>query len=337
MKFRLAVATLDKRYAEHLSGLLSEKFADSFEVVVFTQPERLEAVLKTTSFDAALLDSDFLSVSNLSASRILIVLTEENEQVSAGTLDVKQIRKYQRISSMASDIMELLSEIPSGMSGISSGDRGNITVVWSPAGGTGKTTVALAYAINKVSSGKQALYLNLENFTSTTAYFRSDGKSISKAFESLDSGETNVRLLLKGMRQQDSITGIFYFNEPENIEDMNILSPDDVEALALACAAEADELVVDLSSQYNACIGKFFDLASRVFIVTDASSTSQVKLRQFIRQHNVFGRIRTKATLICNKGSQSSEADLGKRIYLTRVQTSDPPAVARALSMNVFD
>ena len=336
MKRRLAIVTDDKGYAEHLSGYLSERFAENFEVAVFSKAERFEEALKSAPFDVALLDIGFELIEVKNTVRVPLVLAQEGKQVAEEAQNIKQIRKYQRISLMVGDILEALSKIPHAAGGISI-ESGNITVVWSPSGGTGKTSVALAYAMNRAAMHKRAVYLNLENFASTPAYFRTDGKSISKAFESLDSEESNLRLLMVGLRQQDTSTGIYYFSEPENYDDMNILSPDNIEALVFACAAEADELVVDLSSQYNSCTRRLFELANSVFIVTDSSLAAQVKLKQFIGQHSAFEQIRLNAKLVCNKGAHVSEAEISKTVYLNRVQSSEPKTVVKTLAGYKFE
>lgn len=339
MKLRLIIASNDTDYVEHLSDYLSDRYADSFEVVVVSQQERFKELLKTSVFDISLIESSFTSISELNAIRMSLVLTDETDNISSTAntaANIKHIRKYQRISAIVGDVFETFAGVAPGASGFG-GEHGCITVVWSPSGGVGKTAIALAYAAKSASAGKHTIYLNLENFASTSAYFRTEGKSISKAFESLDSKESNIRVLMMGLRQQDSATGIYYFNEPENYDDINILAPDDIEALTFACAVESDEIIIDLSSQYNACTSRLFELANNILIVADPSTTSQIKLRQFIRQHNAFGRIKTKTTLVNNKGAKTAESEIYKTVYLPYVQTSDHTAVFRALSGNSFE
>jgi MinD-like ATPase involved in chromosome partitioning or flagellar assembly len=213
-------------------------------------------------------------------------------------------------------------------------DKARITAVWSPAGGTGKTTIALALAAHRVSAGKQAVYLNLENFFSTAAYFPESGKSISRVFEKL---EANVQMFLQGIRQQDSGSGIAYFCGPENYDDMNILTADDVETLIKACAIGADDLVVDLSSQCDERVQRVFDLAQTVLLVADASSASQAKMWQFTSQHNVFAKIQSKAIFVNNKGAKLIDENSNKTINLPLAQSSDPVFLFKMLSSGNFD
>ena len=222
MKIKLLIATHDIDYVEHLSNVLSEKHSDTFDVSVCSSIEHMRSMLSGNKFDVGLIEPTFMSDISAESVRLPLLLMDEsgNAEDYGGA---KRIRKYQRISSIAGNVLENYAEISTGVNKFDS-DKARITAVWSPSGGSGKTTVALAFAANNVLSGKSAVYLNLECFSSTSVYFQDNGRSISKAFEKL---ESNVHLFLAGIRQQDSSSGISYFCEPENYDDMNILTKED--------------------------------------------------------------------------------------------------------------
>ena len=332
MKIKLLVATADLDYADHLSAVISEKYADAFEIIVCTSENRLRDLLSGGKFEIVLADPGFISLVNASSVTLLVCLADD-EYTDDEWGDIKRIGKYQRISSIVGNILEYYSQI-SGAVKSTVPVAAHISAVWSPSGGSGKTSVALAYAAYKVSEGKKATYVSLENFASTSAYFQGAGKSISKAFEKFES-ESNLRMYLTAIRQTDSASGISYFGEPENYEDMNILSAEDIENLVKACAAETEELVVDLSSVCDARVKKVFELADAVLLVCDPSSTAQTKLRQFFNQHDVFGKIQSKIVLINNKGANTPSQyieDIKKTIQLPFVPSADPVFVEKTLS-----
>ena len=327
MKIRLLIATADKDYTDHLTKTISKKYADTLELSICSSVERLTDLTSVNRYDAALLDPDFVSAVKPGCIQSPFILINELEHSVDGG-DMKRIRKYQRISSMAGQILESCAEASKSAIGADA-DRAKITAVWSPAGGAGKTTVALAYAANKVSAGKTVVYLNLENFSSTSVYFPESGRSISKALEKLGA---NLQLFLLGIRQQDSGSGIMYFCGPENYDDINVLTTEEIETLISACAAEIDELVVDLSSQIDLRSAKTFGMADNILLVADPSKSSQAKMRQFISQHDVFGQIQPKAVLVNNKGASLPEERISKTIMLPFVQANDPISVFKALS-----
>lgn len=333
MKIKLLIASSDSYYVEHLSNMLAKKYLDTYIVSICSSRERLEDLLAANRYDIALLEPSFTVSVNFNSIQLPLLLMDDFEGIADINSSFKGIAKYQRISSLAGNILENYAEVGKGLNSFNA-SKAHTTAVWSPSGGSGKTTVALAFAAHKISEGKQALYLNLENFSSTSAYFPENGKSISRAFEKLGS---NLHLHLMGIRQQDSGSGIFYFCGPENYDDINILTANDIEMLIKACATEIDELVVDLSCCCDGRVQEIFNFADTVLVICDPSSTSQAKLKQFIDQHNVIGQIRAKAVLINNKGARTADAGINRAIDLPLVQTTDPISIYKTLSACKFD
>jgi hypothetical protein len=333
MKIKLLIATADHDYAEHLSNVLAEKHADAFEVAVSSTAAQLDDLLAARKFDVALLDASFIAGADFSAVRLALVLRDESGPLAGPAGDLRKIRKYRRISSIAGDILANYAEEFGATDGVAA-KKAHITAVWSPAGGVGKTTVALAYATRKAADGKQVLYLDLEHFSSTPLYFAETGPSISSIFEKLDGA---AGLLVRGIRQLDSGTGVAYFCHAENYDDLNILTAEDIAALMAACSAGTDELVIDLPCLCDERVRRILDFADRVLLVTDNTTTARAKLRQFMSQHNVFERVRAKTALIANKGAPGGESPVDTVIGLPLVPAGDAVAVYKALSGNRFE
>ena len=336
MRIKLLIAAADGDYAEHLSNTLSEKYSDAFVVSVCSTAELLADMLAYQKFDAALLEASLIEGVDLRLIQLPLLLWTESAHVSGAADECTKVRKYQRISSIACDILESCAKTSfSGRDPIS--QRARITAVWSPAGGVGKTSVALAFAAQKKTDGKQVLYLNLESFSSTPVYFDKSGKSISAVFDMLDNDEGNLKMLIRAIRRQDSVSGIEYFCHAENFDDMNILSVDDAESLIRACCTITDELVVDLSCVCNKRTWQVLELADRILIVADQTRTSQIKLSQFTAQHSVFQRVRAKAALIANKGAAISEPLVDAVISLPLVQSADESLVYKTLANSLIE
>jgi len=333
MKIKLIIASGDGAYAEQLSKVLSDKYSHVFEVVLCSDNERFGELLSRTKYDVAIMEPGFATPENLSAIKLPLLLWNESYDSALFPADIKKIKKYQRISSIAGTVLETFAELGSGNNDLSIG-RARITAVWSPAGGTGKTSVALAYAARKVADGNHVTYLNMESFSSTPAYFLETGKSISTVFEKL---ETDVPMLLMGIRQQDSGSGITYFCGPDNYDDVNILTVEDLNRLILACAVNTDELVVDLSSQCNEKTWKIFELADTLLLVCDTSDITTAKVSQFMSQHNIAAQVRDKCVLINNKNAGHALPGIGKSVRLPLVQAWDAISVYKTLSGNPFE
>jgi len=333
MKIKLIIASGDQDYGEHLSRILSDKYADVFEVSICSTLERLNELLKNNRYEVALLEADFLGATDLASVRLSLFLYSDAIHIIQEHEFLRKIKKYQRISAMVGAILENYSEFSSGMVSFDA-NRASVTAVWSPAGGTGKTTVALAYATRKVADGKHATYLCLENFSSVSTYFPESGKSISTVFEKL---EADVPMLLMGIRQQDSGSGITYFCTPKNYDDINVLTTDDLNVLVSACGRNTDEVIIDLSSQCDEKTWAIFELADTVLIVHDSSVTSQAKLKQFMIQHNIAQKVEGKIVLIGNKGAKRPQVGIQRFIHLPLVQSGDAVSVYKSLSGNAFE
>jgi len=335
MKIKLLIATGDCDYADHLSDMLSEKQADTIEVSVSRTYERLCDMLATARFDVALLEPSWTTGADPGKIRLPLLLWTDTEDVVRFPAGCKQIKKYQRVSAILECIFENYAKInAAGCNGDT--NNASFTAVWSPAGGVGKTTVALAYAAKKAAEGKHVMYLNLEYFSSVPVYFPETGRSISLVFEMLENSEGNAGTLISGIKKQDAGTGIYYLYLPENYDDMNILTAGNITSLLCACAGAADEVVVDMPCTCDERTRGVFDMCEKVFLVTDAKDTAHAKLLQFTLQHNVFARIKPKSVLIANKAALPDGLPLNTTIRLPVIQSADASAVYKALSLYSF-
>lgn len=330
MKIQLLLATAESDYSEFLSNILSKKYADTFTIGICSSKDKLVDMLEVKKFDIVLGESDWVSsLGNVNAKIVLALCNEQtdNDQL---TQDIGKVRKYQRISQIVSDVLESYASVASG-SGKLGEDRGSVVAVWSPSGGVGKTSVALAYTTRKVSLGGTATYLTLEHFSGASAYFPGDGKSISAVFEKLTSSSD---ILVKSIRQHDGGSGIDYFMPPNNYDDINELTTEDITLLIDACANEMDFLVLDLPSVCDKRTQAIFEIADMILLVSDGSKTTEAKLELFINQHCVFEDNRHKMRLVLNKAATKVDSRFDLAINLPRVQTEDPISIFKTLSGN---
>ena len=329
MRIKLLIATNDAAYAKHLSSILSAHHSHMLDVSVCTAAGYLPDALPAQRYDAALLDPELAKGADLRSIRLPMLLWSDEESSIGHDTELRKVNKYQRVSSIAAAVLECFSRVSeNNRSPVSK--RAKITAVWSPAGGVGKTSVALAYAAKRVREGKEALYLNLESFSSAPIYFTEEGKSISSVFEMLETNEGNVKMFIQGVQCREN--GVSFFCGPENFDDMNILSAENIAVLIDACSELTDELVIDMSCNCSERERQVFELADKILLVTATSASSQIKLAQFANQHNVFERIRRKSTLVNNMGASATKPHVDSVVFLPLVRSADTSAVCKALS-----
>lgn len=332
MTIKILLAMKDSDYMGFLSRVLSDRYARTFEVSTFSNLEQLAEMEGRQKYDIALLDDAAADAAPASIARLPLLLWDGDSDFSPSRDGMGQIRKYQRISAISAQLLELFAEVHHGGKDFDE-KSGRITVVWSPAGGCGKTTVALAYAAWLVSQGRKTTYLDLEPFSSTDVFFAQHGRSLSAVFEKM---ESNITLLLKGIIQTDIPTGIGYFSRPENYDDISILSAEDAVLVANACAGNANEVVIDLGSGYDQKTHALLELADSVLLVTDGSRVSTAKLEQFRIQHSEYEQISEKTVMVFNKGARSGPDDGTGSVSLPLVQSADPVVIFKNLSAGYF-
>jgi len=340
MKVKLLVATFDTEYAGLFSNHISEHHANIIDISVCSTLECFGDTLKKQKFDVALIDTAFIGSIDTSSIHLPLLLWSDNENtVDEIPQELGRVNKYRRISSIVATVLEKYAPVSGRRFGLDL-KKANITAVWSPAGGVGKTTVALAYASSNVSAenmprdnrviNKEVFYLNLENFSSVPAFFNKPGKSISSVFEMLDSHEGNTKILVRGICNRDK--GVMYLNKPDNYDDMNILTSENIRELISSCSSLADELVVDLSCTCDARTESVFEAADKIFIVTEQSTSTGVKMMQFISQNDIYERIKEKVVFIANKGAEIAGYNTENTVSLPFVKTDDTALIIKKLA-----
>lgn len=331
MKIKLLIAAGDRDYEEHLSQRLMDQYADTFEIMLCAAAEQVLALAERQRIDVALLSREMARGLEGAGGIGLVLVLEDGSEPDAGGPD--GIRKYQRISALAGEVLARYAEVcPGGPGGGAGGGR--LVVSWSPAGGTGKTTAALAYGAGRVAEGKQVLYLDLESFSGAPLYFPASGHSISQVFERLDG---NAALLVQSARRQDPGSGLYYLDRPENYEDIRVLSQEELGRLVDACAGSADEVVADLSSAYDERVSYLLRRADLVLLTVDETRTSWSKLEQFREQNDLYEQLRGKLTVVVNRGGRREGAPGERTVTLPRVQSDDPVVVYKTLSAVRFE
>ena len=328
MRVKLLIATVDIVYAKLISDNISEHHKNTIDVSICSALEGLKETLSKRKYNVALIDMEMMEHIDTCSIHLPMLLWSENDDADALPSDFERINKHQRISTIVSTILERYSRVSESRHGLESEQTG-ITAVWSPAGGVGKTTVALAYALSNASDGKEVFYLNLENFSSVPGFLNESGKSISSVFEMLENNDGNVRMLIQGISCCDA--GITYLCGPDNFDDMCILSNKNIHELITVCSEMTDELVVDLSCIYDIRARKAFDIAKKIIIVTDSSAAAEIKLAQFLSQNNVYESIKEKVVFVFNKGAEIKPYK-GAAVSFPYIQSNDAIDIYKRLS-----
>lgn len=303
MKIKVAVADRNSLYAERLFNAL--RMQENLSLSVFNDREKFEDALTRTKFDIVLFDpSVYSSMDVMRKVKMPIALyDEENSQWSIPS-SVRTIRKYQRGSTIYSEMIGYFSEVvrdPSVLSGEST-EKGRIIAFYSPIGGCGKTTCSIAAARSIANKGRTVLYLSFEPFASYGAEFPlKGGKGIAELFSAMN-GKISFSLKMESLVHKTS-EGVMYFEKFENVFDIYELTVSDVEDLLneLRTKSGVDYIIIDMGTEYNEINRCIMENAAKIVIVDQTDKYSAAKMKIFAENPIVTREYGDKCCTIINR------------------------------------
>lgn len=306
MTIRIAVADEDSIYLERLCNVLEEY--DDLKLSRYTEQDTFEKDVVSKKFDVLLFNPDIYDGQlSMDKSVLKIVLADDNEAVPELCTDMPRINKYQRISRIYNSILELYSEICTA-SGILFGNNDVKTIaVYSPVGGSGKTTIALVVAARLARQGRRTFYINLEDIPSEGFYLtQSDDKGISEIAASLGS-RTNLTMKIQSLLKTKE-DNLFYMNHFESPNDLYEITNDEISELIAAFAGSGlfDAVVIDMGVSINPKNIAIFESAEKIMLIEKSDNISRIKMETFLGQAHIINEYGSKMVRIlnCNTGQE---------------------------------
>jgi MinD-like ATPase involved in chromosome partitioning or flagellar assembly len=326
MKLKLLIASTDVEYAQFLAQVLSENHAEKLDVDICSVKvkEQLKGIISAQLYDMAFLDATWAAEIGSWEVRCPFVLVEADSALPNGFTAMK---KYQRISKIVENALNVYGQ----RVGSADSCKNTVTAVYSPAGGVGKTTAALSYAslmVRKLPAGAKVIYLNLETIASTPAFFPSDGKSLSGVLANINS--PHLSKLIGNVLVRDEATGLFFFQPPEDFEEMASLNKAGLTAFVSALTDIPGELVIDMPCAYDDLAAWVFSACDKLLLVTDNSDTAGLKVNRLLN-HKPFEKNLPKAIFCANKGAGAHQNKIARSVQLPFVKAENSPQVRRAL------
>ena len=304
MKIKIAVADNDTSYILRFCSVLEKK--NNISVSMFTETESLKRALNSQNYDILIINPELDSTSlNYSKATVVVFLSDN----SSASFDVccpkyKVVLKYQQISKIYNEIINIYSEAaPKGMSGRSS--MAKIIPVYSPAGGTGKTTIALSIAEMLVNRGAKVIYINFEMISSYGIYLpQSNARNFGDILSKIDSN-INWELKINSIIQTAE-NGIMYFEEFKNVFDVYEISDTDAEKLVkgIASANVCDYLIIDMDNDLSSINRRLMNISDILVVIAAASESSNYKLEKFLSHYDIIVENTEKLNIVCNFGKQ---------------------------------
>lgn len=304
IKKKMILADRDQRYLNELSHYFMEN-VPQLELIVFTRKEKLYQYLEQGGTADILIVDETLAEEKLremASDMTRMVLFTDLSPVEG----FEPIKKYQKIENISTAVLLRYAEENDSLETVRGDSETKVVAFYSPAGGTGKTVLALALASAAVRAGSHTLYLNLEEIDSVSDLLGKTTGGLSDVFLALKTKGMNVGIKLKGCICTEPTAGFDYLPGVDSISEYEEISREDHKRLLDSLRELADHhlVVVDLSSDLNDRAWAILEEADRILVPTIAEGRSLSKLQRLLdesRLHDRYERLFQKMYLIINK------------------------------------
>jgi len=312
-RITLAIADLDEQYLESLTGFLVSEYPHRFHVNTFSQINGLKAffAMGGKKADIFLAAPSILSEIDIKECACTVVLLSDNR--ACGEFDgMHAVYKYQHADELISAVMRIYSD-ESGERGTYPGSNKKTVAValYSPSGGSGKTSVALGLSALCTMEGLQSFYLNLEDIPSSGCFSDESPKyNFSNVIFELKDPKPNFSLKMEASRCIHKQFGIHYFPPADSVREVNKLNSPEISFLIrqLKALGQYDAIFADMSCGLNEVNIALLEACDEIIVLLDCHETSVHKAFVFANELKIiFGKdfpdITEKITPVINKYS----------------------------------
>jgi len=320
-KINLALLDKDKDYLNSFVEYVASTKSQKLQVIAFTEYKYLLNYLSEgqKQVDVLLVSRDFYKDVSSNCSGVIILLDDGKAEVCTRYKNI--INKYQYGDKLTAEIMSIFSKNTVANYNFDFDEKKTkIIGVYSPAGGTGTTTVAVGASIQLAWEGKDVFYLNLENMPSTPLYFTGDqNDNLSTILYFIKSKAKNLTIKLDGAKCVDPLYKIHYFLPPDSIYDFNEDVSKEIITLLreLKGTNQYDKIIVDMSCEINKNNLAVLKYCDEIILVLEQDKTSEIKLQCMLKELRLLSpknncEIIEKFHLVVNKYSADTMWDEGK-------------------------
>lgn len=326
IKKTMILADHDKLYLKQLSNYFMEK-APQLELNLFTEETLLaEYLAQAQSVDILAVDEAFALLPELAKiqNSVKILLSASMAPVEG----FETIKKYQKTEALLNEILLKYAECTGSADAITGSSHTRTAAFYSPAGGTGKTVLALGMAAACASAGMRAFYLNLEMVDSVKEVMGRTPGSLSDIFLALKTKGKNVGVKLAACTGMEPSAGFYYLSGVDSISEYGEITGTDIKGLLeiIKSLSEYDVLILDLDSGFSEKTGLILEQADMIFVPALSDEGTVAKLKRFLDEmnlHDIYNPLIEKMRLVINRTERSGIGrELQESGILNRMQCS---------------
>ena len=297
---RIVLADTNMEYLRRLEMVLAN-YKD-LAISIYSDKTALENSLRSKKIDILLFDSSIYDGQvSLSKDTLAVMLYDVEEPIPDSCSGFKKVNKYQRIGSIYQQIMYEFSEYAKSRGIVIGGNKTKTIAFYSPVGGAGKTTLALATALKLSMEGKKTFYLSFEDAASDECVLPNNNeRGLSEIAATL---EANIDFTIKiqGLLQQKN-DYLFYLKHFDSPNDIYELSGEEREKIIeiIENTKMFDVIVLDMGTTMSADALKVFDIAESIVLVERNQTIANAKMQLFLSQAHIMRQYQPKMTRVVN-------------------------------------
>ncbi|MBR6095273.1 MAG: hypothetical protein IKP92_09675 [Lachnospiraceae bacterium] len=297
---RIVLADTNMEYLQRLEMVLAE-YKD-LAISIYSDKAALENALRSKKIDILLFGSSIYEGQvTLSKETLAIMLYDAEEEVPESLISFKKVNKYQRIGNMYQQIMYEYSEYAKNKGVVIGGNKTQAIAFYSPVGGSGKTTLALATALKLAAEGKKTFFLSFEDAPSDGCVLPSNNdKGMSEIAAAMYSN-VDYSIKIQGLLQQKG-ENLFYLKHFDSPNDIYELTGEERSKIIeiIENTKLFDVIVVDMGSSMKADELKIFDLVESIVLVERNTTIANGKLELFLAQAHIVNSCIDKMVRVVN-------------------------------------
>ena len=297
-KPRVIIADTDKNYIFPLQQKFVEDFFEKIDLEIITDAAYFKEFFSLPQRIDVLIVSEDLYEESLQRHNIsnIFLMTEQYEESQTDTVSLNLIFKYTSIKEIFNEIIGKSFEVLNVSSKIKKETQ--VIVVYSAAGGVGKTTVSMGVAASLTKHYKRVLYINAA-YLQTFAHMLNNPSPVSSSdvYLKLNNAKEGVYSDIKYIIRSE----LFSYLPPFKASLMSLgIDYSVFEKIILGAkkSGDYDYIVVDTDITFNEAKAKLLNCADKVVVVTDQSYSSVCSTNTLVS--NINGINNEKYIFICN-------------------------------------
>jgi cellulose biosynthesis protein BcsQ len=235
------------------------------------------------------------------------MLYDASEIVPEECRGYASVKRYQRISSIYKKIMELYADVCQNYS-VGGNGKTKLVAVYSPIGGSGKTTISCALANYLSMKGYKTIYVNMEEMASDGCYFPQTSDKNMSDLLSYIGGNTNFGVKLQGI-QQTKKENLFYLNHFRSPNDIYEITDSEIEDFfaQISNTGLYDFVIIDMGVYLDHKAIKLFECVEKIVVVDKDDAFGRVKMARFMSQAHIINEYAYKMARVYNFGKKSKD------------------------------